>query len=259
MSLADIQEKFTQALLDGEFAPQSLAFFCGDDARNLQRLALYRGNLAAAWHKALAAAYPVLQALVGEEFFYALSRAYGRAHPSTDGDLNRFGARFADFLAGFEHVAEYPYFSDMARLEWALHCACYADNAAALPPARFAATPAQALADARLVLHPACALIRSDWDIAQIWLAHQPGALHGLPQDFTQPCAALVVRPAWKAGLLPLTPAAAIALDMLAAGTTLGAAIDAALAIDPRFDLGSHLGQWIDHGVFIELQFSDQE
>lgn len=259
MALADTQEMFARALFEAEFAPHALELFGGDGARNAQRLALYRGNQSANWHKTLAAAYPVLQALVGEEFFYGLSRAYGRAYPCADGDLNRFGAQFAAFLADFEHVADYPYFPDMARLEWALHGAHYADDAAPLELASVVLLAPEVLDGARLVLHPACNLIRSDWDIARIWLAHQPGQTQGLPQDLRQPCAALVVRRSWRAGVLSLSPAAAAALNVLSGGGTLGAAIESALAIEPRFDLGSHLRLWFDHAVFIDLQLSNQE
>src|SRR6478672_806925 len=117
-ALADAQQAFSAALFDAADDAPALHAFHGDAGLARQRLALYRGNLTSAWDKALSSAYPVLKALVGAEFFTALARAYGKAHPSEDGDLNRFGASFADFLAGFPHVADYPYFPDMARLEW---------------------------------------------------------------------------------------------------------------------------------------------
>ncbi|HSC11045.1 MAG TPA: DNA-binding domain-containing protein, partial [Rhodanobacteraceae bacterium] len=95
--LERIQADFAAALAGPAAADALLPALISDDARVLDRLALYRGNISAAWEKALANAYPVVRALVGDEFFGGLARAYGRAHPSVSGDLNRFGARFAEF------------------------------------------------------------------------------------------------------------------------------------------------------------------
>ncbi|MBV8636390.1 MAG: DUF692 family protein [Burkholderiaceae bacterium] len=244
------QSAFADALFDADHEGGALPLFKGDVALAVQRFALYRGNQSSTWDKTLANAYPVLQALVGEEFFAALARAYGKVHPSTDGDLNRFGAHFATFLAGFEHVAEYPYFPDMARLEWALHRAHYADDADALDGPALANLAPQQIDCARFAFHPACSLIASPWAVVELWQAHQPGWESGFPSKLETASFALVVRPRWKAEVMSLTPAAHAMLDRLATGKPLGEALDAALAADPQFDFGAHLQQWLQAGVF---------
>ena len=99
--LAARQQSFAATLFDtAQPAPQ----FKSEHADH--RFALYRGNLTENWRKTLASAYPVLLALVGEEFFGGLARAYGRAHPSDDPDLNQFASHFADYLREIPHVAE---------------------------------------------------------------------------------------------------------------------------------------------------------
>ncbi|MBY0556645.1 MAG: DUF692 family protein, partial [Burkholderiaceae bacterium] len=122
------QQLFASALFDVQQTPQALALFKGQQTEH--RLALYRGNLTVNWSKTLASAYPVVRQLVGDEFFDGLARAYGRAWPSGDPDLNLFGDHFEAFLRSFVHVAELPYLADMAALEWALHRAHYAPSAA---------------------------------------------------------------------------------------------------------------------------------
>ncbi len=87
--LAALQEQLARALFDQTKDARALALFKGDCAHAQDGLALYRGNLIATWEKTLSAAYPVLRTLVGEEFFGALTTAYGKQHPSTDGDLHR--------------------------------------------------------------------------------------------------------------------------------------------------------------------------
>jgi len=101
-----LQADFAAALVEPSAAAALAPALVGHDARVLDRVALYRGNVSAAWEKALANAYPVVRALVGNEFFGGLARAYGRVHPSVSGDLNRFGARFAEFIDGFGTLAE---------------------------------------------------------------------------------------------------------------------------------------------------------
>ena len=256
--LAVVQQSFSNALFDAKTEVLALPLFKGNAGLAEQRLALYRGNLTAGWDKTLAAAYPVLRQLVGDEFFTALARAYGKQYPSETGDLNQFGAYFAEFLAGFPHVADYPYFPDMARLEWALHRAHYAPNAEALDAAALARIDAAQLEEARLQLHPACALLSSEWDVVSIWQAHQPGSDSEFPDDPAHASQCIVVRPQWRAEALPLSAASWTTLACLQRGDTLGVALDAAFETDPAFDFGAALQAWLKHGIFIAIEFSDQ-
>ncbi|AQR68191.1 DUF2063 domain-containing protein [Janthinobacterium sp. LM6] len=244
-ALAAGQQAFTTALLD---TAATLPSFAGEAVP--QRFALYRGNLSATWRRTLAHAYPVVLALVGEEFLGGLARAYGRQYPSDSADLNQFGARFADFLTTFPHVADLPYLPDMARLEWAVHLAHYADDAQGLAPEVLAALHPDQLEARRFSLHPACALLASHWQVAALWQAHQEGEGPGMfPQDMPAASCALVCRTRWKAQVLLLDAAAHAALLALKQGQTFGAALDAAFELDPAFDLAAHLRQWLAHAV----------
>jgi hypothetical protein len=250
--LAIAQQAFSNALFDAKTEPLALPLFKGDARLVEQRLALYRGNLSGSWDKALSSAYPVLKALVGEEFFTALVRAYGKVHPSETGDLNLFGAHFADFLTDFPHVAAYPYFPDMARLEWALHRAHYAAGAQTFDAARLQQMTPEQLDETRLALHPACSLFASEWAVVEVWRAHQADAVEGLPQELARENYGLIVRPQWKAEVLSLNAAAHAALAVLQRKGTLGEALDAALVMDEDFDFGAHLQQWLQHAVFVD-------
>lgn len=249
-ALAEQQRQFAQALFDSRATPHILPMFDGDAQTSEQRFALYRGNVSAAWAKALAAAYPVLQALVGEEFFDALAKEYGRAYPSEAGDLNLFGAGFAEFLTSFEHVTDYPYFPDMARLEWALHRAHYAASSARVEATALAVLRPEQLDDVLLSLRPPCTLLRSGWAVFELWQAHQPGMGDSFPADLMQANFGIVLRPLWKAEAMQLSAAAFIALEALAEGKSLGAALDAACEVDPDFDFGANLRQWMQWEIF---------
>ena len=244
-ALAAGQHAFATALLD---TAATLPSFAG--AAVPQRFSLYRGNLSATWRRTLGQAYPVVLALVGEQFFGGLARAYGRQMPSDSADLNEFGERFADFLSSFPPAAELPYLPDMARLEWAVHLAHYAADAQTLAPEALAALHPDQLEARRFSLHPACALLASNWQVAALWQAHQEGEGQGMfPHEMQVASCALVCRVRWKAQVLVVDAAAHAALLVLQQGQTFGAALDAAFERDPAFDLAAHLRQWLAHAV----------
>ncbi len=106
------QQCFADALLDAACEPAlsgTVATFAAP-APLQYRIGLYRGNLQAHARGALANAYPVLLALVGNDYFDAVTRAYARAHPSQSGDLNRFGGTLPEFIGRYETEARFSYF-----------------------------------------------------------------------------------------------------------------------------------------------------
>jgi uncharacterized protein (UPF0276 family) len=246
------QQLFAAAILDPQAAPAALALW-RPHQHNAHRLALYRGNLAATAAKALAAAYPVIAALVGTEFFDALARSYVRAWPSQDGDLNRFGDGYADFLAGFPHVAELPYLPDMARLEWAVHRAHYAADATPVTAAQLGALAPAQLEASRLRLHAACLPLQSQWAVVTLWLAHQPATTVGFPAHMATAEYGVVARPGWRAQVAPCGAGGHAALAVLKAGGTFGAALDAAFDVEREFDVAGQLRLWLDLELIVAI------
>lgn len=250
-ALAARQQLFVGALFDAALTGQALAQCSTPQAE--QRYALYRGNQTETWRKTLAAAFPVLLALVGDEFFGGLTRAYGRALPSDNPDLNHFGAGFADFLRTFPHVAHLPYLPDMAMLEWALHRSHYASApaAAVVSVEALAALTADQVETATFGLHPAAQLLASPYAVAPLWQAHQPDSGVAFPQAMAVASFALVARPQWTPVLAPLSAAAHAALQALAHGHHFGAALDAAFELDEDFDVAASLQHWLALGVLV--------
>ena len=249
-TLAELQTRFAAGLLDPREPPLDL--FRGDAELQARRYALYRGNLSAHWERALGNAYPVIRALVGEEFFLGLARSYGRRHACTEGDLNNFGADLAVFLDDFDAARSYPYFADVARLEWALHRAYYAADKPALSAAEFAGIDAEALDGLHLRPRAGVALLASPWACATIWLAHQPGG-PSLPRQLDTPSRALIYRPRWRATLRSLGAGEFAALEGLLNGASLGTALEAAVVADADFDPSAALARWIADALFQPL------
>lgn len=252
-----LQRIFAQSL-DAEqrsILPLLQAPPCHDAARHTdllnQRFEFYRSGIRAHWRAALAAAYPVLLAQVGEGYFDELAIAYAQAHPSQSGDLNRFGAALPAFMETYETNPHSRYFADLARLEWSLHVAYFAADTEVLAREAWLAMRPEELLDAKFTVHPACALIRSPYAIADIWTAHQTNA--AIPAEIDSPTWALVVRPAWRPAILGQCAAAHAAFGALQRRATLNEALDAAFTINAGFDFTSHWRAWIEAAAITGL------
>lgn len=257
MKLDQIQRQFAEALLEPARGMAVAPLFIASPYQE-DRLAVYRGNLTAIWNGALRNAYPVLHQLVGAEFFEQMARAYGRAQPSPCGDLNDFGAALAAFLAQQPVAQAYPYFADVAALEWQLHSAYYAADASTLNLPDLMAQAAgcgKDLQQARLRWHPAASLHAAERASVSIWQAHQEGAATGWPTHMEQAAYGLISRPDWRVELLALDKAGWLALQALQQGASLGQALELALAEDAGFDIAGQLQAWFAAGAFCAAEF----
>ncbi|MCS0613192.1 DUF692 family protein [Massilia kyonggiensis] len=243
--LEALQQTFGAALFDSTHDAALAPLLKGDP----RRVGIYRGNLHAHWTRALTSAYPVLRQLVGDEFFDALARVYGRAHPAVDPDLNRFGAALPDFLAHFAPAAAHPYLPDVARLEWCVHEAWFASDADATP-ATLARLAPDAFEAARAVLHPSLRLHASPWATVALWRAHQDGG-PAFPDELRTTTRALVLRPRFDVVVETIGAAEYAALACLARGGTFGAALDAAFDVDGDFDVAAHLRRWLEGKIVV--------
>ena len=136
-------------------------------------LALYRRQALAGWRHALHAAYPVVARLVGTAFFDEFADRYAARHPSTGGDLHAYGAALASFAGEYEHARGLPWLADVARLEWAVHEAQFAAEAAAFDFTALAAVETQRQDEVVLEWHPAVRLLASPHPVVAIWEANQ--------------------------------------------------------------------------------------
>jgi hypothetical protein len=217
-------------------------------------LAVYRNNYFGNLHHALAGAYPVIEQLVGKEFFRFLTRHFARLHPSASGNLHHYGAQMAGFIATFEPVQNLVYLSDVAALEWACHRAYFAQDDATLDVGRLSKVPAGNYPDLILHTHPACHVVRSRFPITAIWHAHQPGANGDFHINLESgPSNALVSRQHNTVIVSEMAEAEATWLQSMRCGVSVGKATAAALERDPDFDLHAALKNLLERGILIDF------
>ncbi|MBT9490355.1 MAG: putative DNA-binding domain-containing protein [Rubrivivax sp.] len=199
-------------------------------------LQAYRANAGAAAERALAAACPTVQQLVGEASFAAIARALWQRHPPQRGDLAQWGAALPAFLAADPALQDEPCLADVARVDLAVHQAEMAADAT-LDPAtlnRLAEHEPEALWPR---LAPGAAIVLSAYPVAHIWHAHR----HDGADRFVAVRAAFeaglgdnafVWRTGWRADVALLDAAETPFMQALLQGLSLGAALDAAPDLD---------------------------
>lgn len=244
------QSIFAPALLAPEAScPPGLVSWNGSDPA--RRFGVYRNNVIVALVDALADTYPVVQSLVGEDFFRATAAEFVRQAPPRTPVLAWYGADFADFLAGFPPAAALPYLPDVARLEWLRVTAWHAADAPALPHENLADLLADAgrLPGTSFLLHPALRVFSSAHPVVSLWAAHQhddaEAALAAI--DLARGEAALLLRPQLEVDIIGIEPGAATFIHCLQAGDTFACAA----GVGGEFDLAATLGLLIRHGAIV--------
>jgi len=255
LALRELQMCFTAALLNGD--GDLRAQIIGDGIDSDERLAVYRNNVVEGFIKALAVGFPVIEHLVGTDYFRQLALEFQRAYPSRSGDLHHIGEPFAAFLRSRFEATEYAYLPDVAALEWAYQEAQIAADASPLEADAFREVAPEHVESLRFVLHPACALVRSDYPIIRIWFANQPEADESSMIDLGSGADHVLVRrsPA-DIEFVRLSAGEFAALEKLSNGGTLGEALETAQAADSTFDLAAALSRFVQFHLFTALRAS---
>jgi hypothetical protein len=245
-------EAFAAALRD-PVAPIPEGLRAPEGAPLEERFAVYRNNVDASLVDVLADRFPVVQALVGEDFFRAMARAYVRLERPRDASLFRYGGTFPAFVAGFEPARSLPYLPDVAALESAWHECWGAAEAEPIGLRGLAAMPAEQLVRATFGVHPAVRLLRSAWPVGSLWSAHRH-ADPDLAALAWQPENVLITRPQAEIGVRCLDSGTAAFVAALVAGESLERAFDAALAEAPGFEPAPALQQLAGAGLWVEIR-----
>lgn len=213
-------------------------------------LAAYREHAKALSVRALAAAFPAVQAWLGAADFAGLAWAFARRSPPQAGDLARWGAQLPAFLAGLPEIE--PELPALAQLDWALHALGWQADEAASPDLldtlrQHGDAALQLSAHLRWLSLPATALACAQAQTPPAWPESEP----------EQPASArelLVWRAGWKPSWAVLPAGWSHWLGQLQAGGTLGEAIDASLQRAPGFDAGQALHTALAEGWLIGLR-----
>ena len=244
---AQFQSAFAEALLEREHRQQSpLQELVAQPA-----FAVYRNTVMKGCVDALAANFPTVARLVGEQWFRAVALDYATWQPPDDPRLLSYGRGFPDFLALCAAARELPYLTGVARLDryWieahvAADAGCDPSFLAGLSPEQLGTMP--------VVPHPAA---RWQWfagmPIYTLWSRNRQDDVGTLEIEWHGE-GALLTRPhdqvIWRAA----GQAECVFLDACAQpGATLAEAAAAALGCQPEADLALLLAGLLRAGALI--------
>jgi len=209
-----------------------------------RRFLVYRNNVQHGLCSALSQRFPVIERLVGTEFFTAMARSFSAAHPPQTPVLIDWGGAFPAFLDAFPPVASLPYLADVARLELARGRAYHAVDAPVADPAALMQEDPSRL---RLVLAPSVIAYSSALPCISIWMGNQPGATTAQPLPKGPEYALIGRTPSFDVPVLPIDAAQFAILTALLGGVPLG---DAAADADPT----PILALLLQHGFITDIQ-----
>lgn len=207
------------------------------------RLDIYRNTIGTGLTKALRLSFPVVQRLVGTDFFNGAAECFIAAHPPREAYLDRYGGEFPDFLRDFPPATSLAYLADVARLEWAVSGALHAADAAPIDLVALAIVESDDQPHVSFVVHPSVQLLRADYPVDRIWravLAGDDEALTSLDIN-AGPVHLLVERRATGVEVVPLDAPAWHFLADLCGGRPLQSALDRATGLDTSAALAEHL------------------
>lgn len=255
LTLRELQERFAQAVLgrdDTVLGQHVLANGMTGGITGARRLQVYRNNTLTSLTEALAAVYPVVRRLVGEEFFGYAAREYILTHPSVSGNLHDFGGEFAAFLARFPGAAVLVYLPDVAQVEWAYHQVFHEAEHPPLDLSALAGVSPEQYGELRFRLHPASRLLTSSYPVLRIWAVNQEGFEGEQTVDLAEVgVSLLIIRRGLEVMLEPLSEGECALLQAFAAELPFAQACAAALAAQPDIDLTAALQDHVLRGTLV--------
>lgn len=219
------------------------------------RLAIYGNAYRSRLIEALEAHYPALLALIAEEAFAALGRAYVQAHDSSFASIRFYGGALGAFLATNPDYAPHPWLCELARFEWAMSGVFDAADATPIDVRFFGQIAPEDWAELRFDLHPSVHRLDLVWNAPALWRALTNGRPHPAPEAQAQPVPWLLWRRQLQIFFRPLTALEAEALDAVRQGRSFGgvcvalcAALDEAQAPGRA---AAFLREWVEAGMIV--------
>lgn len=245
-------KSFYDGFADALQSPRPSATPPGIDGAFAHRFAIYRNNVHRGLYDALAAAYPTVCQLVGEEYFNQLAQGFVSSETKRARSLALYGDGFAEFLVTQPVHQSLPYLSDVARLERARLEASTAVDAEPLLATALAGYEDQ-LEAMTLRAHAASRVVASDFPIHAIWMAQNRSNDDAVHDNtiIQRPEAVLLTRPAMQVEMRVLSAAQAVFYSALTQDRLcLGDACRQALEIDAAFDVIQSFAEILTAGAF---------
>jgi hypothetical protein len=253
LPLRSLQADFVRSLGDPDLEiPSDLSSHTSNNPK--KRFDVYRNNVTVSLTGALAAQFPAVCRLLGDEFFQMTAKVFIDRHPPSSPLLFLYGEEFPGFLGNFEQVQDLPYLPDVAQLEWLWAQSYHAADRTPLTPEQLAEIPVDRLDSVRFELHPSTGLLSSPYPAVSLWqtnVTDEEVRVIDIGQGGED---ALVVRPALDVQVRRIPPGAHLMISELRLGATLGEAALAVAEQQQDFDLQLALSELLPSGAIVRLE-----
>lgn len=210
------------------------------------QLAIYQHATAAILEQTLTLSYPATARIVGDSAFAQLIVDYRATTPSRSGDLEAYGGDFGDFL-GRLPLGDIPRVApDLARFEWLVAQLARAPEKPVFDYEKLGAIPPDRLPELTLNLVPRAALFASDHPVLATW-SDTDGVQREQGNRLLLVCHD-------ELRVIELNSDDWVFQSTLSEGGSLNEAVEAALDLNPDFDLGGALDRILRLGAFTLTQ-----
>jgi len=257
-SLRELQRQFISDCLSADLTPDNISIETVIDTRKISakgQMGIYRESAIGNIIIPMQITYPVIEKLVGREFFRATCRQYIKVYWPKTGNMDDYGQEFAEFLGNFEPVKELSYISDVARLEWLYHESSIADDMEPSDWNSFANLSEDDIENTSILLHPTVRLFYSLYPVKEIWdiNQHKLEPSRELDLDNTQGGYVLCYRQSYKTTILTIDEADYVFLFAISSDKTLYQAAELALEIDQGLDMQAIMATYLKNGVLCQF------
>lgn len=177
-SLANLQAQLQDYVLGDGVSGDILSELTGSSPeKGKRRLHVYHSGYRLRMQEVLQGAFENTWAYLGDEAFDALCTRYINTNPSHSPNLRDYGSNFPRFLS--QVLPNDPEVAELATMDWRLHSAFDAPNAALLTGEQLATVEEAQWASLGFVFHPSVSLALFEWNALEIW--------HAIDQEQTPP------------------------------------------------------------------------
>jgi len=244
--LLDFQDAFVAALA-GQGSALSPWLAPGEGAAGLS---VYRNTIAKGCVDALAANFPTVLSMVGEDWFRAAAALFAREVPPVSAALLDYGEAFPAWLQRFPPGDDTPYLAGIAHLDRLWTESLFAAEAPALTAETLAVLAPDVLAETNLPLHPGVRFASFEAGLPSLWAAAREGREDLELSDRAE--ALLLVRDKGAVMHRVIGAAETAFLRACRDGLTSAEAAGRAFEADPDVQLAPLFAALIAQGVFME-------
>jgi hypothetical protein len=254
-TLAQMQRNFIHDCLSGELKQGSVLMAENIESHDISAhglMKIYQNSALANITQSLSLTYPVIEALVGQDFFRAMCRRYIQTSWPSSGNMDDYGADFPVFLAEFEHAKHLTYLKDVASLEWAFHLSSLADDKHFTDWSTL--SQVSNILQLQFTLAPSFRLINSTYPIDKIWQLNQVDNTADINLDMnvnedTVISWLVVYRRELKTVILPVTSGEYVLLAAFEQGAAFEEAITDASQEQADLSIDDALKKFIELGI----------